>query len=68
MASKLVTVSLIYISLLLRFTSATPAMDVQGLQARQAVDNIVYVTDSNLFWCVRYCGNPIINFSLASSP
>ncbi|KAF9460330.1 hypothetical protein BDZ94DRAFT_1169905 [Collybia nuda] len=30
---------------------ATPA-DLVGLEARQAVDNIVYVTDSNLFWYV----------------
>jgi len=53
MALKLETISLICLSVL-EFTLATPAVDVQDLEARQAVDNIVYVTDSNLFWCVPY--------------
>ena len=66
MALKLATISLICVLSLSGFTSATPAVDVQELEARQAVDNIVYVTDSNLFWCVKYCGNPITNFSLAT--
>jgi hypothetical protein len=67
MALKLVTISLICTSLLSGFTSATPAVGVQELEARQAVDNIVYVTNSNLFWCVQYCGSPLITFSLATS-
>ena len=48
MALKLATIGLIWVSSLSGFTSATPAVDVQELEARQAVDNIVYVTDSNL--------------------
>jgi len=66
MALKLATISLVYVSLLSGFALATPAVDVQELEARQAVDNIVYVTDSNLFWYVRYCGSPIIDFSLTT--
>ena len=53
-----VTISVLCVLLLSGVTLATPAVDVQELEARQAVDNIVYVTDSNLFWCVQYCGSP----------
>lgn len=48
MAFKLTT-SLLCVLLLSGVTSSTPAVGVQELEARQAVDNIVYVTDSNLF-------------------
>jgi len=64
MAFKL-TISLLCVLLLSGVTSSTPAVDVQELEARQAVDNIVYVTDSNLFWCVQYRGSPkILKFIL----
>jgi len=43
---------LICASLLSMLTFATPAMDIQDLEARQAPDNIVYVTDANTFWQV----------------
>lgn len=43
---------LICVSLLSALTFATPALDIQDLEARQAPDNIVYVTDANTFWQV----------------
>lgn len=54
MVFKLVQ-SLICASLLSAFgTFATPVMDIQDLEARQAADNIVYITDANTFWRVPY--------------
>jgi hypothetical protein len=43
---------LICVSLLSALTFATPALDIQDLEARQAPDNIVYVTNVNTFWQV----------------
>jgi hypothetical protein len=51
MVFKLV-LSLICFSLLSALTFATPVMDIQDLEARQAPDNIVYITDANIFWQV----------------
>ena len=44
--------SLVCFSLLSALTFATPVMDIQDLEARQAPDNIVYITDANIFWQV----------------
>jgi len=46
------TFSLICASLLSARTLATPAVNLLGLETRQQADNIVYVTDANLFWYV----------------
>lgn len=42
--------SLIYTVLLAALASASPALDGAELHARQAVDNIVYVTNAQAFW------------------
>ena len=41
---------MICVSLLSMPTFATPAMGIQDLAARQAPDNIVYITAANVFW------------------
>jgi hypothetical protein len=46
------TLNLICLSLLPTFISAAPALDIQGLEARAAPDNIVSITDSNIYWYV----------------
>ena len=47
---------LVCVSLLSALTFATPALDIQDLEARQAPppDNIVSITDANAFWQVPY--------------
>ncbi|KAF8960059.1 hypothetical protein BDZ97DRAFT_1835279, partial [Flammula alnicola] len=55
------------LSLLSAFATASPAVDVQELHSRQAVDNIVYVTDANTF-CMIMPRNPHTNIGDSEYP
>ncbi|KAF4613848.1 hypothetical protein D9613_008078 [Agrocybe pediades] len=60
-------IGLACVALLTSFVAATPAADVQELQSRQAVDNIVYVTDANNF-CMIMPRDPHTNIGDSEHP
>ncbi|KAH9481830.1 hypothetical protein JR316_0006360 [Psilocybe cubensis] len=59
--------SLVYTAMLAALAYASPAMDSADLQTRQAVDNIVYVTNAQAF-CMIVPRNPHTNIGDSEVP
>ncbi|KAJ3511373.1 hypothetical protein NLJ89_g4134 [Agrocybe chaxingu] len=56
-----------FLSIFAKLAAASPAVDIEELEGRQAVDNIVYVTDANLF-CMIMPRNPHTNIGDSEYP
>ncbi|CAA7267491.1 unnamed protein product [Cyclocybe aegerita] len=57
----------LFLSVFANLAAASPAVDIEELEGRQAVDNIVYVTDANLF-CMIMPRNPNTNIGDSEVP